>query len=403
MEVLKADSGVTVLFKRAPSKLVSFRYFINCGSIDEKKKEEQGLCHALEHMYFAGTETRSWEDIADGFRDLGGYENATTFYDYTEYSCVVFKEGFEKAFELMADMMYHSTFPEEKWLMEKQSIVSEIDDMLDSPDTMLGEAVFESGLGKNYHPIMGCKKNIQQATTKDLVKFANKYYSGNNVVISVAGDLTERQVLKIVSRYDEWNPKKPVARKEPKFNFDVKKIRRSKRGIEQAYVYLMKPVEWGKNIRERAALDIATAALSNYLFKEIRDKQGLCYGIYALLSDIIPKKELFLTIPTSVSHQDLAKSSTAVTDCIDRFLEEGMASKIINGARISLIRSTIDGEECIESITHTMASWYLTGYRSDPFESTYDLFKTTSESLVKKVAQKNFSGEFKIGTMVGRK
>ncbi len=403
MKVLKADSGITVLFKRVPSKIVSFRYFINCGSIDEKKKEEHGLCHALEHMFFAGTTTRNWEEIADGFRNVGGYENASTNYDYTEYNCVVPKEGFEKSFELMADMMYHATFPEEKWRMEKQAIISEIEDTLDDPSSKIGQAVFEEGLGKNYHGIIGCKKNIQQASPKDLVKFANKYYSGQNMFIVVAGDLTERQVLKIINRYDEWNPKKPVARKEPKFKFDSKKIRRSKKGIEQAYIYCMKPVEWGNNLRERAALDIAVSALSDYLFKEIRDRQGLCYGISPHLLEVVPKKEITLCIPTSVSLSNLIKTPGAIMDAIDKFLEKDLTSDNINRGRVSLLSVLMFGEESVDCITHSMATWYLSGYKSDPFESVSSILESTTDRAVRKAAEKNFSCDFKIGTMVGRK
>ncbi len=403
MEVLKANSGITVLFKRAPSKLVSFRYFINCGSIDEKKKEEEGLCHALEHMYFAGTETRGWEELADGFRGIGGFENATTHYDWTEYNCTVPKAGFEKAFELLADMMYHSTFPEEKWLMEKQAIISEIEDYDDDPGVVISECIYEEGLGKNYHSIMGCKKNILQATPDDLVRFSNKYYSGSNVFVVVVGDLTERQVLNVVSRYDEWNPKKPAARKDPKFKFDPKRIKRSKKGIEQSYVYLMKPVSWGKKLRERAALDIATTTLSDYLFKELRDKQGLCYGIWPNLTEILPRKEVFLNIPTAISHHNLAKTPKAIGSAVESFLEGYLTSEHISRSRICLAGATMEAEESVEKMTKTMATWYLAGYKSDPFKSTYDLFETTSDTMVRKVAQENFSGEFKIGTLVGRK
>lgn len=403
MEILKADSGITVLFKRVPSKIVSFRYFINCGSIDEKRKEEQGLCHALEHMHFAGTETRGWEDLANGFRNVGGYENASTNYDYTEYSCVVPKEGFEKSFELMADMMYHSIFPQEKWDVEKKAIISEIEDRLDDPASVLLEKVFEEGLGDRYHSIIGNKKNIERAVTSDLVKFANKYYSGNNVVVVIAGDLTERQVLKIVSRYDEWNPKKPVARKEPKFKFNPKNIRRSKKGIEQVYIYYMKPVEWGVKLRDRIAIDIATSAFADYIFKEIRDKQGLCYGITPYLLEIIPKKEIVLAISTSISHSYLTKAPKAISESIDKFITEDLTTDNIKRGRVGLLSATMFSEESVAAVTHTMATWYLLGYKSDPFPSMYDLLETTSDKLVREVAQKNFSGEFKIGTMVGRK
>jgi len=95
--------------------------------MDEHEPHEEGLCHALEHMYFAGTEDRTWEDIVREFRMAGADANAWTDYQYTAYSSLVPKSHWEEALAIQSDMIYNSTFPEDRWEdVEKSAVTSEI-------------------------------------------------------------------------------------------------------------------------------------------------------------------------------------------------------------------------------------------------------------------------------------
>ena len=90
-------NGLTVLIQQDSSApVVAIVTYVKAGYFDETD-EENGLSHALEHMFFKGTKKRGVGDIAKETKASGGYLNAHTIYDNTTYYTVLPSSGFAKA------------------------------------------------------------------------------------------------------------------------------------------------------------------------------------------------------------------------------------------------------------------------------------------------------------------
>ena len=242
MKLLKAKSGLPVLFRPMKSGLVDVRYFISCGAMDEARPEDEGLCHALEHMLYAGTENRNWMEMNRALERVGSWFNAYTWHDRTIYRITCLKKHWQESYEVLADMLYNPIFPEERWEeVEKGAVISEIQGEEDDADFLLSEGLYKDALGPRYHPIVGNIDNIRRASMSDLKSFYDRYYCGNNILLTVTGDLTETQVLRAVNKHDRLRLQRPPKREKLSFKFDYKSFAINKQELEQNTIQLLKP------------------------------------------------------------------------------------------------------------------------------------------------------------------
>jgi len=400
MKVLKGKSGITILFKPVPGKLVDIKHFVNCGCMDEHEPQEEGLCHALEHMYFAGTEERTWEDLVREFRMTGAESNAWTDYQFTAYSSLVPKSHWEEALAIQSDMLYNSTFPEERWeTVEKNAVTSEILANNDEDYWYLEEMGFRNALGPSYHDPVGSVEAINNASVKDLKNFSDRYYRGRNIFLAISGDLTPAEVLKAVNRVDQWTNKRPKKRVDPVTVYNAQPLHLKKEDMGQSLVMLVKPVKDFHTTKELVGSRIALGVLHDYLYREIRDIRGLCYDITPDFFDSYPDYD-YLNIITACEHKHLQTLIKEIVQALERFPRHGLTSGKIEEARMIYTREAMTGENDVSQVTSEMGNLYLQGRKTDPFDLAFHGAKNVSDALIKRVAKENFTGNMKLITMV---
>ena len=166
------------------------------GSADEQPGKS-GIAHFLEHLMFKGTTLHPAGDFSARVSEIGGNENAFTTTDYTVFHQNVAKEqlGLMMAYE--ADRMANLVLTDEAVLPERQVILEERRSRTDNdPGAQLGEAV-SAALYENSHygiPVIGWEHEMAQLDRADAVAFYNRYYTPNNAVLVVAGDVTADEV-----------------------------------------------------------------------------------------------------------------------------------------------------------------------------------------------------------------
>lgn len=400
MEILTAGTGITILFKRVPSKLVSCKYYIGCGSVDEILPEQEGLCHALEHMLFQGTNTRTWRDISTDFRKVGSYSNAETDFRHTAFEMQVAREHFEPAFEVLADQVYNSTMPEDRWKIEKGTIISEIEEFLDSPDELLGVLSMKDAFGPNYRDPIGTIENIKNADVEHLKYFKDTFYRGRNVFLSISGDFTEKQLLKIVDKYDKWQPRRCKVRQAQEFKFDPANFLTVKAGIQQSYISWIQPIKRYNRIREEIALDIGMDLLYNYLYEDIVWDKGLCYGIAPADFADIEGCEC-ISIDVSCSSDKVERMLEEVPKSIHKFFETQITSDKIEESRMAYMRRALEAAEDPDSITSWMAHTYLDGHKKDPFDEVFKGATRIKDTTIKSILTECLTADNKLCVMVG--
>ncbi len=396
MRRLTAKSGLPILFRPMTSGLVDIRYYIQCGAMDEARPEDEGLCHALEHMLYAGTENRDWMEMNRALERLGSWFNAYTWHDRTIYQVTCLKRNWKESYEVLAYMMYNPTFPEERWEeVEKGAIISEIQGNEDDADFLLTEELYSNGLGSKYHPIVGNIDNIRRASMPDLKSFYARYYCGRNILLTVTGDLTETQVLRSVNKLDRLRPQRPPKRKKFAFKFNYRPVSIEKQELEQRGIQLLKPLTIPRTIKGQVALAVAINCLTQYLFEELRERRGLCYGAKAELYWDIPGN-LFLNIETATDDERFNKTKRALRVALRNFMKDGLTAERIRNNTMSEIYSTVSSMEQIEDSSEWLWDAWQEGIKTDPFKYQLKVLETLNPSTIRRAAMV-FNGQAKFG------
>jgi zinc protease len=136
-------NGLTVLIQEDRSApVVAIVTYVKAGYFDETD-EENGLAHALEHMFFKGTQQRGVGDIAKETKASGGYLNAHTIYDNTTYFTVLPSTGFAKGLEIQADAYANSAIDARELSKEMEVIIQEAKRKSDNPSAVATETLYE--------------------------------------------------------------------------------------------------------------------------------------------------------------------------------------------------------------------------------------------------------------------
>src|SRR6476659_6333502 len=136
-------NGLTVLIQEDHSApVVAIVTYVKAGYFDETD-EQNGLSHALEHMFFKGTARRGVGEIAKETKASGGYLNAHTIYDNTTYYTVLPSTGFEKGLDIQADAYANSVIDARELAKEMEVIIQEAKRKADNPEALAVETLYE--------------------------------------------------------------------------------------------------------------------------------------------------------------------------------------------------------------------------------------------------------------------
>ncbi|UCE02809.1 MAG: insulinase family protein [Candidatus Latescibacterota bacterium] len=202
-EELVLDNGLRVLLLPHPgSGLIASNVFVGAGSTREEARYA-GSSHFLEHVLFNGTARRTQEELYAAADRIGAYNNATTRQEYTLYMMVAPSEKLAEALDIQADMLLHSTLPEDKFEKERGIVLEELSKDKDSPDyeqTRVLDELLYGADGDFARPILGNAESIAGLPRPSVVEYYESQYVPSNMRIVLMGEFESRAALDIVRK-----------------------------------------------------------------------------------------------------------------------------------------------------------------------------------------------------------
>ena len=287
MKKYTLNNGIKILFEKNNSKSVSVEVMFKVGSNYESAKIA-GISHYLEHMLFEGTRKRkNSTKIANEIEKYGAEFNAYTTGDRTAFFIKIINKKFDKALEILSDMVKNSVFDEKIMEKEKKVILKEINMVTDDPRQhqwiLFHKSLFEKHPAGN--PTYGSKETVKAINREVLMSYFGKYYLPNNMIVSVVGNVNGAK-NKILKYFSDMKPKQVLQRKtikEPKQDNSKKFV--EKRKINNSYMVLGYKTA-SRLDNDSYVLDVVYGILargqSGWLFDEIRNKRGLAYQVGAM-------------------------------------------------------------------------------------------------------------------------
>ncbi len=286
-ELSRLSNGLRVISDTMPtSESVSVSVWVDVGSRYEADNEN-GIAHFLEHMAFKGTKRRTALQIAEDFDNIGGYLNAFTSREHTVYFAKTLWEDAHHSFDLLGDLIQHSTFLPEELEKERDVVLQEIAMVNDTPDDIVFDyhqsvAFKNQPLGRS---ILGTTELVSGFNREDLTRYIDKHYCAENIVISVAGNITHSHALTLAEEhFSAIKSAKPY--KKPTANYTGGDKRES-RDLEQVHIvlgYQGTPYLDDSIYSTQLLASILGGGMSSRLFQEIREKRGLVYNVSAFTS-----------------------------------------------------------------------------------------------------------------------
>jgi zinc protease len=186
---------------RVPSVAINVAYRV--GGKDDPPGRS-GFAHLFEHLMFKGTARTGPETIDRLTEDVGGYNNAFTSEDITNYYEVVPSNHLERLLWAEADRLAALDVNAENFATERDVVIGEYDQrILAEPYGMLDELINREAYA--VHPyrrgVIGNPDELRAASLEDVVAFHETYYRPDNAVLVVAGDLDVDRTLEWVERY----------------------------------------------------------------------------------------------------------------------------------------------------------------------------------------------------------
>ncbi len=193
--------AIVIPDRRVPSAAINVAYRV--GGKDDPAGRS-GFAHLFEHLMFKGTSRTAPETIDRLTEDVGGFNNAFTTEDITNYYEVIPSNHLERLLWAEADRLASLTVNEANFATEREVVIGEYDQrILAEPYGLLDELVNREAY--RVHPyrrgVIGSPAELNAAALDDVVAFHATYYRPDNAVVVVAGDCDVEETFGWIERY----------------------------------------------------------------------------------------------------------------------------------------------------------------------------------------------------------
>lgn len=380
------SNGLRVIAEKIPHfRSVSVGLWIGTGSMLETRGEN-GLSHFIEHMLFKGTQQRSAMQVAEEMDAIGGQVNAFTSKECTCYYAKVIDEHFEKALDLLSDMLLHASFNPQDLEKERSVILEEIAMTEDTPEDLVYELLSEAYFGDHAlaRPILGPAEVIRSVTREQILAFHRRHYRPDNTVLAVAGGYELDQLRELAERYlGAWAAPAQAQKAEP-FAGCAQQVRIKRKDIEQVHVCLgYEGIATGADEAYPMAVfnNIFGGGMSSRLFQKIREEMGAAYSVYSYPTSY-PDCGVY-AIYAGTSIQQAQQVVDEIRRQVDRFLADGFTDREFTQARDQLKGGYILGLESTSSRMSALGrSKLLLGYANEIDEVIRRIERVTPQDVM---------------------
>ncbi len=352
------DNGLRVITSTMPhSRSVCLGILVGAGSCYESK-EEAGISHFAEHLFFKGTQRRpSSKEITQDIEGVGGIINGGTDKEVTIFWCKVASSHFPIALDVLSDLLLNSRFDNEEIEQERRIISEEINMNMDLPQQRVNMLIDEllwpdQPLGRE---VIGYKETVSSLAREHLLNYVARRYMPNNTVISIAGNIQhEEATAQIKPLFDKWAAGELLTDYITNDKQTEARLRIEPRDIEQAHLCLAVH-GFSRSHPQRFTLDLLNTVLgggmSSRLFTEIREHKGLAYDIHSYTEHFLNSGSF--GIYAGVDPEKIETAVAAILEEISQIKQGITSSELTRAKELSKGRLYLRFED-----SQNVALWY---------------------------------------------
>jgi zinc protease len=355
---------VVIPDRRAP--VVTHMIWYKVGSADEPAGRS-GIAHFLEHLMFKGTAKNPAGRFSQIVSTIGGQENAFTSTDYTAYYQRVSKDRLKEMMTLEADRMTGLVLTDDVVLPERDVVLEEQNQRVaNNPSAKLGEEV-QAALYLNHpygRPVIGWRPEIEKLNRADALAFYKQFYTPNNAVLVIAGDVTVGEVKAFaeetygkVPRIAEVGPR--VRPQEPEHRavrtVTLADPRVAQPSLQRSYLV---PSSNTAKPGQSEALDVLAQILgggsNSRLYRKLVVEKPVAVNVGAYYQGTALDDTRFVLYGTPQESVTLPQFEQAIDAAIADVIANGITQDELETARTKLIADVVYAQDS----QATLARWY---------------------------------------------
>ncbi len=381
--------------------VITHMVWYKVGSADEPPGKS-GIAHFLEHLMFKGTKKNPAGKFSKVISEIGGQENAFTTADYTGYFQRTAREHLKTLMAFEADRMTGLVLtdkvvePELKVVLEEQN-----QRVANSPGARFGEQL-EAMLYLNHpygKPVIGWRHEIEKLGREDALAFYRQFYTPNNAVLVVAGDVTASEVKKLAeATYGKVKPRAKILPRmrphEPEVQNVVRRLEYADPRVTQPSLqrYYLVPSAATAKPGESEAIDVLSHILgsgtTSRLYNVLVVERGLAVnagGWYQETQLDDSRLSISGTPKPGVTLQQLEEGIDAV---IAEIIEKGVTEDELKRAKNRLIADSVFAQDN----QAMLARWYgvalTTGLSVERVQDWPNRIRAVTAGAVQEAARK---------------
>lgn len=388
-------NGLRGIHRQIKGSVTHCALLVNAGSRDEQHNEF-GLAHFTEHALFKGTAHRKAHQVNCRLENLGGELNAFTSKEDTAIHATTLRGDFSKAVELIADIAFHSTYPDKELDKEREVICDEINSYKDSPadqiyDTFEDMLFAGSELG---HNILGRKASIARFNGEAIRTFVDRTHTTDQMVFSSIGNFSATTIEAVVGRYmgEIKSSARSFSRQQPllvePFTQAVSKHTHQTHCIIGARAL-------GINDDQRLPLALLVNILggpsaNSLLNILVREKNGLSYNIEASYTPYSDSG--IVAVYFSCDHDNTDHCLNLIDGELDRLRTTPLSARRLSMAKKQFIAQLAISMESNEGYMLGVGKSFLAHNGVDTMEEIYRKIQALSAECLTETAERIFTG-----------
>ncbi|HUY78471.1 MAG TPA: pitrilysin family protein [Ktedonobacterales bacterium] len=355
-------NGLEMVGQRMPSLAsVTFGVQLNAGIRDEPE-DRLGLTNLLADLLFQGTETRSVRRLTEEFEAIGARKGGSAGMEFARYSAQIVGNRFDRALDLMSDVLLHPIFPAEEFDQMRAVQLQEIRRRDDEPMRRIFDLVRErfyagTRLGRRA---LGLRETVETLTPDDLRTFYRARYKPQGSLFSIAGAFDwDAAVARVQETLGGWEGETPATapdepQPQPAVNIELQEGNQEHIGMAFPFVTFGDPDYYAASV----ALEIFGGGMTSRLFREVREKRGLVYSVSAIFAPNGGYGAGYLYAGTSPekSHETVQVMLAELRHLQD----EGVTQDELDRAKIQLKSELVmHGEDSASRMSSLLRSWWF--------------------------------------------
>ena len=390
----RLPNGIRGIHRQVKGAVAHCALVVDAGSRDEHPGE-YGLAHFTEHAFFKGTQRRRAWQVNCRLENLGGELNAFTTKEDTTIHATTLRSDFPKAAELIADVAFHSTYPERELGREREVIADEINTYKDSPADMIYDT-FEDLLfagSELGHNILGRKKSLARYDGDAIRAFTARTHTTDRMVFASIGNFTARTAEAVAQRFFGEQPSsaRTFARAVPAATEPFRK--RLCRHTHQTHCILGCRA-YGIGDDRRLPLSLVVNILggpsaNSLLNTVVREKHGLSYNIEASYT---PYSDAgIVAIYFSSDHHHADRCVELIEEQLHRLCTEPLTARRLSMAKRQFIAQLAISSENNESYMLGAGKSLLVHDEMDTMAQVYAKIRALTAEQLLAAASETFS------------